>query len=437
MLSNLPPLPIVIDFRSWDPASIDASVLHAILHRDRVRRIVFRAPSTTSEDLIVPMNEPFPILEYLSLSSPPMPKKDTKLVLPQTFLALNLPQLTSHGTFLSKGLPLLTSSASLVTLEFADVQTHGYFPPEDLVIQLENVPRLEELCVGFSIPNSHPHAKGELFQPPIPLTTVPALRRLEFRGASASLETLLSRTSAPLLERFNISLFDELTTLPHLSHFIKTTKGLRHLVANIVLNRRTVMFVVGSSEQPSLSLHISSSPFDSLSNSATQICGALVPVLSFVEKLILRSEEPNFPSDWQDEVDGIAWHDLLGPFGNVKKLYISHTFAPGFSSAMQYDDAELVLGPLPKLQELEVELGITQAHITFAGFVNSRQLAGRPVRLSAIRVLPTPLQTDLCSIWALRKKVGSTVVRAYFILTTSQSGAGPATVSANIRTTRV
>jgi len=384
------------------------------------------------------MNEPFPILEYLSLSSTPMPKKDTKLlVLPQTFLALNLRQLTSHSTFLSKGLPLLTSSVSIVTLEFADIQTPGYFPPEDLVIQLENVPQLEELCVGFSIPTSHPHAEGELLRPPIPLTTVPALRRLEFHGVSASLESLLSRTSAPLLERFNISLFNELTTLPHLSHFIRTTKGLKHPVANIVLNQRTVLFVVGSSEQPSVSLHVSCGPFDSPSDSATQVCGALVPVLSFAEKLILRSEEPSLPSDWQDEVDGIAWHDLLGPFSNMKKLYISHAFASGFSSAMQSDDAELVLGPLPELQELEVELGITQAHIAFAGFVNSRQLAGRPVRLSAIRVLPTPLQTDLCSIWALREKVGSTVVRGYFILTTSQSGTGSATVSANIRTTRV
>jgi len=440
MLSHLPPLPIVIDFRSRDPAEIDPNVLHAILQRDRIRRIVFQAPSATSEDLIVPMNEPFPILEYLSLSSTPMPKKDTKLLaLPQTFLALNLRQLTSHSTFLSKGLPLLTSSVSLVTLEFADVQTPGYFPTESLVTQLENVPQLEELCVGFSIPTPRPHAEGELSRPPIPLTTVPALRRLEFRGVSASLESLLSRISAPLLERFSISLFDELTTLPHLSHFTRTTIGLRHPFANIILNRRTVLFVVGFSEQPSVSLHVSCSPFDSPSDSATQVCGALVPVLSFVEELILGSEEPSLPSDWQDEVDGIAWHDLLGPFSNVKKLYIGHQFASGFSSAMT-DDAELALSVLPELQELEAELGITQAHTTFAGFIIARLLAGRPVRLSAVRVLPIPFQTELCPTWALRKKVRHdeyTVARGHFRLTTPQSGTGPVTVSASIRATRV
>jgi hypothetical protein len=440
MLSHLPPLPIVIDIRSRDPVEIDPSVLHVILQRDRIRRIVFQAPSATSEDLIVPMNEPFPILKDLSLSSAPVPKKDTKpRVLPHTYLALNLRQFTSHSTFLSKRLPLPTSGVSLVTLEFADIQTPGYFPPGGLVPQLENVPQLQELRVGCFIPTPPPLAEGESSQPPIPLTTVPVLRRLEFCGVSACLESFLSHISAPLLERFNISLFGELTSLPRLSHFIRTTKGLRHWFANIILNRRTVLFVVGSSEEPSVSLHVSCSHFDSPSDSVTQVCGALVPVLSYAEKIILRSEESSLPSDWQDEVDGIAWHDLLGPFSNVKKLYIGHPFASGFSR-MQSDDAELVLGLLPELQELEAELGIIQAHTAFAGFINARQLAGRPVRLSAIRVPLAPLQTEVCPTWALQKIVRhdeSALFRECFILTTPQSGTGPATVGAKIRATRV
>lgn len=421
MLSHLPPLPIIIDFRSRDVTEIDASVFHAILQRDRIRRIVFQAPLATSEDLIVLLDEPLPILEYLSLLSTPIPKEGTKMMLPQMFLALNQRQLAPHSTFLPKGLPLFATSVSLVTLELADVQTSGYFFPEDLVTQFENMPQLEELCVRFSIPTPPPHAEGELSRPPMPLTTVPTLRQLDFCGVSACLESLLSRISAPLLERFNISLFNELTTLPHLSHFTGTTKGLRHPVANITFNQRTVLFVVGSSEQPSVSFHISCSPFDSPSRSATQVCGSLLPVLSFAEELVLEFEEPSLPSYWQDKVDGIVWHDLLEPFSNVKKLYISHPFASGLSSAMRSDNAELVLGLLPELQELELELGITQAHIAFAGFINARQLAGRPVRLSAIRVLPTPLQTELCPTWALRNKVRhdeSTVVRGYFTLTT-------------------
>ena len=40
-------------------------------------------------------------------------------------------------------------------------------------------------------------------------------------------------------------------------------------------------------------------------DSATQICGALLPVVSTVEGLTLDFEEENLPPDWQDEVDAM------------------------------------------------------------------------------------------------------------------------------------
>jgi hypothetical protein len=42
-------------------------------------------------------------------------------------------------------------------------------------------------------------------------------------------ESLLSRINTPLLERFNVTLFTQLTfKLPRLCHFTRTTEGLRH-----------------------------------------------------------------------------------------------------------------------------------------------------------------------------------------------------------------
>jgi hypothetical protein len=310
-------------------------------------------------------------------------------MIPRMSLALNLRRLTSHGTFLPKGIPWLPSGVSLVTLKLTDVETPSYFTPEDLVTLLQHVPQLEGLSVGFSIPTPRPHAEGELLRPTIPFTTLPTFRRLEFRGESTCLESLLSRISAPLLEKLDIALSNELTTPPRLFRIAGTTKGLRHHpVAKIHFNRRTVSFVVRSGGQHNLSLHLSCNHFDSPIHSATQVCSALVPVLSFAEELTLKFEDRDLQPDWRDEVDDIAWHDLLGPFSSVKRLSIGHPFATGFSSAMRCD-AELVLGLLPKLQELEAELDITQANTAFAAFVHARQLAGRPVRLSVTRMYPT------------------------------------------------
>jgi hypothetical protein len=397
MLDHLPPLPLVIDYRSGDATEIDVDILYAIQQRDRIRRIDLQAPAATLRRLIVPMDEPFLRLQTLSLLSRTEPEEDATLVLPRSFLVPNLRHLELRGIYLPSGLPLLTSTHSLVTLKLADIKAPGYFTPDDLVTQLQHIPQLEEVSIGFSTPMPRPNAEVELLLPPLVLTTLPALRRLDFRGVSVYLENLLSRISAPLLEQFEITLFNQLTfTLPRLSYFTGTTERLRHPIANIIFNRGAVSFVVGSSEQSSkdpFSLHISCNNFDWQIHSATQVCAALVPVLSAAEELTIDFEEQSFPADWQEEVDGIAWHDLLAPFGSVRKLCIGYPFASGFSSAMASDDAELVMGLVPELQELEAELEIAQADTAFAEFVDARQLGNRPVRLSVFRVFPA-LQSE-------------------------------------------
>jgi hypothetical protein len=71
-------------------------------------------------------------------------------------------------------------------------------------------------------------------RPPILHTTLPSLKRLVFRGVNGHLESLLAQINTPILERFDVTLFNQLTfSLQHLSHFSRTTEVLRDPVANV------------------------------------------------------------------------------------------------------------------------------------------------------------------------------------------------------------
>ena len=396
-LSHLPPLPLIIDYRGKDPND-DHSILHAIQHRNRVLHVVSQAPSLYLNRLIVPMDGSFPRLESLSLSSTTKLEEETRLILPKTFLAPNLRHLSLRGISLSKGLPLLASALLIVTLKLTGIQSTGYFTPATLVTRLDHLPKLEDLALGFSTPLPRPTAEGELLQVRITPTALPSLRQLAFRGVSVYLEDLLARISSPLLQRCDITLFNQLNfTLPHLSHFTRTTESLRHPFASVVFNQEGVSFVAGSHDEfidETFSLRVSCKPFGWQMDSATQICGALLPVVSTVEGLTLDFEEEDLPPDWQDEVDAMMWHGLLWPFSGVKKLRIGYPLASELSNALESDDAGLVLGLLPELEELEAQVELGHVSKAFETFIDARQLAGRHVRLSVSAVvIPTTVST--------------------------------------------
>jgi len=398
MLAHLPPFPLIIDYRGGDAADGGCGLLHAIQQCDRILRVVLQAPFLTLERLLVPMDEPFPRLESLSLLSTTKSGEGKSLMLPRTFLAPHLSHLSLGGISLPKGLPVLASTFSLLTLKLTDIQSPGYFAPATLVTRLQQIPQLEELSIGFSTPLPRPGAEGELSRPPITLMVLPALRRLTFRGMSVYLEDLVSRISSPLLERCSITLFNQLNfTLSHLSRFTRTTETLRHPVANVIFNQDGVSFVVSSRDElndGTFNLRVSCKPFDWQIDSATQVCSALEPVLSAAEELTLDFDEEDLPSDWQNEVDAMTWHGLLWPFTGVKKLCIGYPLASELSNALGSDD----VGLLPELEELEAQVELGHLNMAFAAFIDARELAGRHVRLSVSPVaisttVPTPVET--------------------------------------------
>ena len=385
-LKYLSSLPLFIDYsdETMTMAQQDEDNIHLGLQQHgRVRGIVLRAPSSSLRMWLEPMNKHYPRLEALSLLS--TTTEEVSLVLPETLQAPDMRHLALHGIGLSKKLSFLSSVIALSTLSITHIAASCYFPPWDLVTQLQGLPHLEELSIGFAIPIPLPSNERELLPAPVPPVTLPILRLLTFRGVGVYLDNLVAQINTPLLERLSLTLFFELTfILVNLTEFILRTEGFGRLVARVVFNKDAASINVDHYEQPGveiLSLRVNCERVDWQIDSATQVCSALGNVLSVVEELTLDLDVDGIPPDWENALDDILWHELLLPFIGVKKLLIHSSLTLELSQALELVTGELVLELLPELQGLEVHLMIDQAPNAFSKFVANRQSVGRPVSL--------------------------------------------------------
>ena len=382
-LNHLPPLPLVINYPSRATmARKDEDNLHfGLRQHGRVRKVVLWAPSSSLCMWLGQMNQVFPRLGDLSLLS--TTTEEMSLVLPETFQAPDLRHLSLQGVGLPKGSPLLLSVTALSTLSLTDIQAFCYFPPGHLVTQLQGLPRLEELSIGFAIPIPLPSAERELLSPPIPPVTLPNLRRFTFRGVGVYLDNLVAQINTPLLKILNLTLLFELTfTLVNLTEFFHRTEGFRCLVARVIFNKDGACIDAGYYEQQGigkLNLCVKCEPLDWQIDSATQICSALGEVLSTVVELTLNLDTDGMPSDWEDTLDSFLWHELLLQFIEVKKLHIGSSLTLELSRALQSGSGGLFL---PELQELEVSLKIDHATTVLTTFIETRESEGRPVHIS-------------------------------------------------------
>ena len=347
----------------------------------RVHRVALRAPSSSLRTCLEPMDKLFPRLGDLSLSSTTAEEMD--LMLPETFQAPILHCLVLHGVRLPAGLPLLASSIALSTLSMTHIGTSSYFPPGHLVAQLQGLPHLEELSIGFAIPIPLPSNEGELLHPPIPRVELPTLKRLTFRGVDIYINNLVAHIDTPVLERLNLILFFDLAfTLVNLSEFIHRTNEFGCLFSRIFFKKDGAFIDAGPHEQRGmemLSLHVNCKSLDWQIDSATLVCDALRKVLLATEELTLDLDVNGMPSVWENSLDGVLWHELLLPFTGVKKLYIGYSLALELSRALETVSEEL----LPKLQELDIQLEIEHAKVAFSTFVKTRESLRLPIRLLA------------------------------------------------------
>jgi hypothetical protein len=329
-----------------------------------------------------PMNKLFPKLEDLTLSSTSI--EELSLMLPETLQAPDLRRLSLHGIGLPKGSPLLSSAVALSSLSLTHIGASNYFPPGHLVTQLRDLPLLEELSIGFAIPIPVPSSEGALLPAPISSVTLPSLRRLTFRGVDVYIDNLVAQINTPVLERLSLTLFFDLTfNLVNLAEFIQRTEGFGCLVARILFNEygASIEAEQHGIQTGKLNLHINCEPLDWQADSVTQVCNALGRVMSTVEELTLDLDADWIPSDWENALDIMLWHDLLLPFIGVKKLRIGRLHTSGLSQALQSVTGELVLELLPELQELEANIETGDDEERFYAFVKIRESMGRPVHL--------------------------------------------------------
>ena len=381
-LSHLSPLPLVIDYpdgtRTMERKDED-NIHFGLQQHGRVRQVILQAPSSSFHMWLEPMNTLYPRLRDLSLLST---TEEMSLVLPGTFQAPFLRLLSLHGIGLPKGLPLLSSMIALSTLSLTHIQGACYFPPRHLVTQLQNLHHLEELSIGFAIPIPLPSSERELLPPPIPPVTLPTLRRLTFVGVDIYLDNLVAQINTPLLERLGVTLFFDLVfTLVNLTEFIHRTEGFRCLVARVIFSKDGATIYYEQRGIDTLTLRVKCVPLDWQMDSATQACIALGDIVSAVEDLTLDLDVDGVPSDSQNTLDSMMWHELLLPFICVKKLHIGSSLTLELSQALELVAGGLVLELLPELQKLEVHLGIDQEKDAFSAFVKTRESVGRPVYL--------------------------------------------------------
>ena len=392
-LEHLPPLPIFVKYRYKIVAirsQDELGIYHALQLRDRVRSIDLHLPPANLHKSLMLMNEPFQILEDLSLSF--TVDKITTFTLPKTFQAPNLVRLTLRGICLPKRLRLLASTTSLVTLVLWNIRASGYFSPRLLAARLQSLSQVEKLSIGFSVPIPRPSAERELLGQQGTPVTLPHLKVLKFKGIIAYLECLVAQIRTPLLERLIITLFNQMAfTLPHTSHLANVTEKIKPDTAKVNFGHNKVSITMDNSTRldgndedvdgERFSVHVTCKQLDWQIDCAAQICGALMPALSGVEKVMLNFYEKTLPTEWQNgEIDGTTWHELLRSFIGAKELHICDAFAKELSRVLQMDEIVSDPGLLPDLQELVCRFIGHPPPRLFNSFIHARRAAGRPVR---------------------------------------------------------
>ncbi|KAI0253190.1 hypothetical protein BJV78DRAFT_219274 [Lactifluus subvellereus] len=321
-----PALPIIIRYRDatnrFRPPSSDDedNIIAALRHCDRVCEIDLIVEGSLFVKLSALMQEPFPSLECLVLSS----RHNADLVLPNAFLGGSVPRLRNLylDVIAFPALPqLLRSAKDLVHLHLQRIPGRGYISPEALIASLSAMTKLKVLRMHFTSPTS-----GST-PPPPPAgrgrgVVLPSLTHLAFRGASEYLEDVVARIgSAPCLERTCVSFFNQPTfEIPRLAQFLNhaesTTAGAGAVgqpggeakllprrdgisIALIRTGERTAPMPGDPSVPPRatgttshgttsrewLRLDISCGQSGRQLSSMTQVCRQIFPLLSGVQKL--------------------------------------------------------------------------------------------------------------------------------------------------------
>jgi len=387
MLDIWPALPIVIGITAGYPMSANGvtNIVSALQQHDRVCTInIDGVPNSLLKEFAA-MQEPFPALTELTLWS----YDENAPVLPDSFLSGSAPRLrylTLDGIPFPALPKLLLSTHHLVTLRLAYIPRSGYFSPEAMVTALSTLTSLEQLFLGFLSPRFQVNRASQR-PPPLTRIILPALTKFWFQGDSEYLEDIVSRLEAPLLSYTEITFLNQLIfDTPLLRHFISRTATFRAAFqAYISCLRKTVVFRLDprhATNDDGVVLQISCEPLGRQISSLVQVCGTSFPPLPTVEHLDISIEkDEDSLLEWQDDIRGARWLDLLHPFTSVNDLRLSKDSVALIAPSLQELSGERITEVLPALENLFLggaqPLGPVKEAI--GKFIAARQLSGCPV----------------------------------------------------------
>ena len=386
MLAHSPPLPLIIDYDHDDDdltPEDEQGIMFALEHRDRMRRICLCMPIPCLQKVITAMGDQFPVLEYLYISLPTTHK--THLALPATFKAPQLNYLMLNHFPSPIGSLLLATAVNLVRLVLQWVHPSTDLYPNHLLQALSLLPQLQHLTISFSsaVPNRDVE-RHMLHTPNITHAALLNFRFFVFAGVSAYLEALLSHMNAPLLHRFDITFFNQLSFyVPRLGQFVTIARNIRSSRVKFLFCYGTVIVFMHSSLSPSLptlTLRVDCDHLDWQVSSMAQILNVLDPLFSAVDLTFdYKDRSHMLSSEWHNQADSTQWRKLLGSFKNVETLRVHGGLVGDISRCLALD-GEPASMILPELKTLVCPTG-SRNDQTFAAFIHDREVAGLHIDL--------------------------------------------------------
>ena len=385
-LDAWPALPLVVLCYNGRPIENMDNIVAVLERSNRVCRIELSGLSSSSLGIVsAAMQEPFPELIQMELSS----FDEAVPVLPDSFLGGSAPHLRilRLNGISFPGLPkLLPSATHIVHVNLFNIPHSGYFSPEAIVAALSTLISLEQFRLAFISPQSRPDWANRR-PPPLTRSVLPVLTVFAFGGVSEYLDDLVALIDAPLLNKVNISLFNQIFfDTPQLIQFISRTPKLKPLEkVRVVFDAKAarVDFLSHTSRYEDLEVRILCEELDWQISSMEQVLTSCLPPISTLEDLHIYEARLWKPDRQRNSIENALWLDLLRPFTSVKNLYLTWEFAQRIVPALQ----ELVEGRttevLPSLENIYLEELQTSGPVQegIQKFVATRQ-ASHPIAIS-------------------------------------------------------
>ena len=387
-----PMVPIVVDFAAFGKRPRGMRIIVAALKQhNRVYSINLQnIPNSLLKKFVV-LRNPFPRLTKLRISS----GYGVVPIVPDSFLGGSTPQLRVlhlvRIPFPALG-KLLLSTSNLVNLDLRNIPHSGYTSPQEIVAGLSASLRLKKIALEFQSPQSWDD-RVSWNPPPLTCIVFPALTILAFKGDSQYLEAIVSRIDTPLLDRLEITFFNQLMfDIPLLGHFVSRTETFT------AVHRADVDFLTFGvqitlvrdneiSDHKTLTLLILCKQSEWQPSTITQVCNSIIPPLPTLGKLRISEGSRSFPQlRWYHDMENTEWIELLQPFNCVKDLVLSEKLVQLVAPALQGLDEERVTQTLPVLQDLSLEGPRPSGAVKEAmeKFIAARQLSGYPVTMNPV-----------------------------------------------------